>query len=228
MIVRHELAIQSQLRCPMFDGPLEMGGALGCAMLLMKWALVQGFNGRLVPAATLRGKFVHLWEEQFTNGQVLKDAAYYTALRLGNTAAKRIYLMLQTHEVLRPMQWYNIPFAEDKVTGEYALVRRFSTAVEIPRILILHGTRPAQHEFIDAVGIFRYLHLMIKSEYPQAGIYHLPLFEGRPWQQQDFDLALVRRAAASILSTVHQTGFPIPGFQCRDCVSHNCRSIASA
>jgi hypothetical protein len=224
----HELDIQSHLKCPMLDQSLDVDGALGCSLRLLRWAVRECFRGRFIAAAGLRRKFVSLWDGQYGDGPIPKDQAYYAALRLGNTSSQRIYLFLQKYEVLKPMVWYTLPLEGDEITGEYALVRkRTKDKIEsLPMILVAHDKRP-RYEAVGSLEILRYLDLMVHSAYVDAGIYHLPLWIGKPWKQQNFDLPLVRRAASGILGTVRQSGFPIPGAHCAGCAGKACRSIAS-
>jgi hypothetical protein len=224
MAVYHEFEIQSHLQCPMLDLPQGIDGALGCSLEVLHWAVQEAFDGRLVSVANLRRRF----EIQLNKSRPVKDKAFYNAIRQGNAAASRIYMFLQSYEVVMPMAWYDLSYLGDRITGEYAVVKqREKRGSQLPMILLAHDSKPRHYPFVGPVEIFRYLDLMVKSAYTDAGIYHLPFVRGKAWQHRNFDLPLVRRAAQSILSTMKHSGFPVPGLHCADCQSKACRSIAN-
>jgi hypothetical protein len=226
-----ERQVDLRLKCPMF-GMEDMHGpsSYECAQKLLRWAALNAFKGRLVPVATLRGKFESIWNGHTAVWAPDHQPAYYAGLRAGNTAARKIFLFLQHYEVLKPVEAYSADLAGDRVEGEYAVVlrRHDRRTDERPMILQAHEWRPAYCQQPGAVELIRYVHLMGATDYTSPGVYHLPLFRGEPWKMRDIDLPLVRKAVASILNAVRNTDHPVPGSHCEDCSGKSCRSLAHA
>ena len=226
-----ERQIDLRLKCPMFGEEERPGpSSYECAQKLLRWAVLEAFKGRLVPVATLRGRFERIWNGQTTGWAPEHQQGYYAGLRSGNTASRRIYLHLQHYEVLKPVEAYNVECAGDRIEGEYAVVlrRHDRRTDERPMILQAHEWRPAYCQQPCATELIRYVHLMASTDYTAPGVYHLPLFRGDPWKMRNFDLPLVRKAVTSILDAVRNTDHPMPGSHCEDCVGKRCRSLAHA
>ena len=226
-----ERQVDLRLKCPMF-GMEDMHGpsSYECAQKLLRWAILNAFKGRLVPVATLRGKFESIWNGHTAVWAPDHQPAYYAGLRAGNTAARKIFLFLQHYEVLKPVEAYGVDLAGDRIEGEYAVVlrRHDRRTDERPMILQAHEWRPAYCQQPGAIELIRYVHLMGATDYTSPGVYHLPLFRGEPWKMRDIDLPLVRKAVASILNAVRNTDHPVPGSHCEDCSGKSCRSLAHA
>jgi hypothetical protein len=226
-----EQQIDLRLKCPMFsvEGKHDPS-SYECAQKLLRWAVLNAFKGRLVPVVTLRGKFESIWNGHNAGCALDHQPAYYAGLRVGNTAARKIFLFLQHYEILKPVEVYGVDLAGDRVEGEYAVVlrRHDRRTDERPMILQAHEWRPVHCQQPGAIELFRYLHLMGATDYISPGVYHLPLFRGEPWKMRDFDLPLVRKAVASILNAVRNTDHPVPGSHCEDCIGKSCRSLAHA
>jgi hypothetical protein len=226
-----ERQVDLRLKCPMFGMEDKHGpSSYECAQKLLRWAVLNAFKGRLVPVATLRGKFESIWNGHTAGWAPDHQPAYYAGLRAGNTAARKIFLFLQHYEVLKPVEAYSADLAGDRVEGEYAVVlrRHDRRTDERPMILQAHEWRPAYCQQPGAVELIRYVHLMGATDYTSPGVYHLPLFRGEPWKMRDIDLPLVRKAVASILNAVRNTDHPVPGSHCEDCSGKSCRSLAHA
>ena len=226
-----ERQVDLRLKCPMFGmGDKHNPSPYECAQQLLRWAILNAFKGRLVPVATLRGKFESIWNGHNEGCAPDHQPAYYAGLRAGNTAARKIFLFLQHYEVLKPVEAYGVDLAGDRIEGEYAVVlrRHDRRTDERPMILHAHEWRPAYCQQPCAIELIRYVHLMGATDYTSPGVYHLPLFRGEPWKMKNFDLPLVRKAVASILNAVRNTDHPVPGSHCEDCIGKSCRSLAHA
>ena len=224
-----ESQIDLRLKCPMSEIADKCPSAYGCAQKLLKWAIVEAFKGRLVPVAILRGKFEHLWTGHTSNWATDHQDGFYAGLRLGNTAAKRIYLFLQHYEILKPVEAYRFDCEGDQVEGEYAVVlQRHDRRTDArPMILQIHEQR--LYRFMQppcATELIRYVHLMTTTDYTSPEVYHLPLFSGNPWTMKAFELPLVRAAVRSILGAVRNIEHPVSGSHCEDCIGKRCRSLA--
>jgi len=226
-----EQQIDLRLKCPMFgvEGKHDLS-SYECAQQILRWAILNAFKGRLVPVATLRGKFESIWNGHNAGCAPDHQPAYYAGLRAGNTAARKIFLFLQHYEVLKPVEAYGVDLAGDRIEGEYAVVlrRHDRRTDERPMILHAHEWRPAYCQQPGVIELIRYVHLMGATDYTSPGVYHLPLFRGEPWKMRDFDLPLVRKAVASILNAVRNTDHPVPGSHCEDCIGKSCRSLVHA
>ena len=230
-MVLTEQQIDLRLKCPMFGmGDKHNPSPYECAQQLLRWAILNAFKGRLVPVATLRGKFESIWSGHNAGCAPDHQPAYYAGLRAGNTAARKIFLFLQHYEVLKPVEAYGVDLAGDRIEGEYAVVlrRHDRRTDERPMILQAHEWRPAYCQQPGAIELIRYVHLMGATDYTSPGVYHLPLFRGEPWKMRNFDLPLVRKADASILIAVRNTDHPVAGSHCEDCIGKSCRSLAHA
>ena len=226
-----ERQVDLRLKCPMFGmGDKHDPSPYECAQQLLRWAILNAFKGRLVPVATLRGKFESIWNGHTAVWAPDHQPAYYAGLRAGNTAARKIFLFLQHYEVLKPVEAYGVDLAGDRIEGEYAVVlrRHDRRTDERPMILHAHEWRPAYCQQPGAIELIRYVHLMGATDYTSPGVYHLPLFRGEPWKMRDIDLPLVRKAVASILNAVRNTDHPVPGSHCEDCIGKSCRSLVHA
>ena len=141
-----ERQIDLRLKCPMFGMEDQHGpSSYECAQKLLRWAVLNAFKGRLVPVATLRGKFESIWNGHTAGWAPDHQPAYYAGLRAGNTAARKIFLFLQHYEVLKPVEAYSVDLAGDRIEGEYAVVlrRHDRRTDERPMILQAHEWRPA-------------------------------------------------------------------------------------
>ena len=226
-----ERQVDLRFKCPMFGMEDKHGpSSYECAQKLLRWAILNAFKGRLVPVATLRGKFESIWNGHTAGWAPDHQPAYYAGLRAGNTAARKIFLFLQHYEVLKPVEAYGVDLAGDRIEGEYAVVlrRHDRRTDERPMILHAHEWRPAYCQQPGVIELIRYVHLMGATDYTSPGVYHLPLFRGEPWKMRDIDLPLVRKAVASILNAVRNTDHPVPGSHCEDCIGKSCRSLAHA
>jgi hypothetical protein len=221
-----EKVLADHLTCPLLSPVDTLRDPAACAERLMQWALLEAFNGRLVPAPNLRSKFLWFWQQQDPSG--VKDALFYQAVRNGNTAAKRIYMFLQLFEPLIPVTSYEMLIDGQTVLGQYAMVQRRGrsrSGYKKPLLLMVHSRRPKFHQCPDVVEMLRYLHVMRSTTATEVGIYHLPLLEGTAWERRQVDVALVAKWVSAILKTVEMPKYPVAGNHCDRCALKTCREV---
>lgn len=197
-----------------------------CAEILLRWGLLESFRGRILPVKTIREKFVNDFNARWKGLE--RSPAYWKGIRAGNSASKRIYIFLHSYEVLKPIEPYELSMKGDVIRGVFALVRKRTKrpcVPSLPMILEYHSHRPLYYQQPTSLEILRYMYLMQATEYPDAGVYHLPLFRGRPWTRNSFDLPLVQHHILSILGIVNKISFPSPGSHCEICKTKDCLMV---
>lgn len=214
-----EAVLQEWVLCPLYrsagkdaDEVFETGSRL------LRWAILERFNGGLLPLPSLRDRFTHMLDE---NRVQKRDSVYYDKVRAGISIARKVYDFVLHHEVMRPEQPYELSFAGHEVVGHYAMVRR-NTGNQHPMVLVTSSTR-TRRSFAhpEITGLCRYLHAIMQAGDEPIGIYYLPLIWGVPWKHMDVNEPLVHQWVGNILDSVckRNSVYPTPGTHCEKCTA---------
>jgi hypothetical protein len=200
-----------------------------CARELLRWTLLETFNGRIVPLSILRKKFVALWHARWPENATRDGQAYWAGIKTGRGVAAILDAFFDRYLVLQPYQPYELPVARHLVTGEYAIVGRRRPDPRVPEgpaVLVAHPWKPTTSSRPQVSALAQWKHAMMRAEYTGLGLYHLPLLRGRGWRHPVIREALVERWLFAILEAGAQgLRFPAPSSHCDGCVAKPCMKV---
>ena len=226
-----EYRLQEWASCPLLDLEPFLPPMHSCAFKAAQWLLLEAFEGRIIPAYVLRNKFTYFWNAEWGDKPHEGDD-YWAGPRAGRTIAHRLFELIQDYEVLRPVQPYRLEaLGMHGIEGQYALIRKRShrSVDRRPMVLMLEMLQKKYQSQPDLTEIARVCHQLQECQYPEVGVYHLPLLGTRvthAWQQLEINEALGRRWLQSILEAMaNQHTYPNRGAHCRQCVSQRCQAV---
>lgn len=187
------------------------------ANLTLTWAIRQSFYGKIIPIDILRKKFVSFWSLDRVD-----DKEYFVGIRLGNKAAKVIFLFLKAYEVLKPVETYVLPAFG--LSCSYAIIQKRVKSSSNIFLLQVFPKNSEQVRFPDIVAAIKWFHAFTTTEYSDISLYNLPLFSGQPWKTINFNEKEIKRLLMSFSKIKETEGFVSSGDHCIKCVGKLCKT----
>jgi len=202
----------------------RMGPAVGT----LDWALQERYDGVVPSMASIRARFVHLWQEHW--GDRPKTGDYWKGPRLAVTLGTKLYKLLLHYGCLKPYGpytlnlTYGLELNEGRIEGYSAILERPKNKDRpktYPQFVFALDIRDIQPRILyvpDYRGFARWLSMQTQWEASDIGMMHLPMLRGGSWFETRLDRVLVEEWLGSIMKQAAELPtYPTAGLHCRSC-----------
>ena len=182
------------------------------------WALQERFEGSIPTLATIRARYVHLWQQQWGDKPQI-GPEYWRGPRAAVGFGTKLYKFLLKYGCLQPFDRYPLFLGRGEIWCHSALVEQSKSRYH-PQHAFAVDLRVIQPKLMyvpDYRALARWMTMQFRSE-PKIGLLHVPLVFGKEWSEMELDLELVKKWLNSIMEQAdYVPTYPVAGSHCRTC-----------